>query len=254
MRLKDRVAIVTGGGIGIGKAFCFGLANEGAKVVAADINFEGAKKVAQELEQQGKEALALSIDVTDEKKTLEMAQKTIERFGKIDILINNAALFSALGPGRPWDTIDIDEWDRVMAINLKGLFLCSKAVVPHMKAQGKGRIINISSGLAYRGGVGKLHYITSKAGVLGFTRGLARELAGQNINVNNIAPGQTMSEGLLNRGDITHETSMKLYAQRCVQKDMYPEDLVGTAVFLASDDSEFISGETIVVDGGMAIV
>jgi len=254
MKLKDRVAIVTGGGVGIGRAFCLGLANEGAKVVAADINFEGAQGVVKELEQQGKEALALKTDVTDEKSTQEMAQKTIERFGRIDILINNAALFTALGPSRPWDTIEVDEWDRVMAINLKGLFLCSKAVVPHMKAQGKGKIISISSGLALRGAVGKLHYVTSKAGVLGFTRGLARELAGQNISVNSLALGQTLSEGLKNRSDVTPESIERLKAQRCIQKEMYPEDVVGTAVFLASDDSDFICGETIVIDGGVAFV
>ncbi len=254
MRLKDRVAIVTGGGIGIGKAFCSGLADEGAKVVAADINFEAAQKVAQEIEQQGKEALALRTDVTDGKSTLEMAQKTVERFGRIDILINNAALFTALGPAKPWDAIDVEEWDRVMAVNLKGLFLCAKAVVPHMKTQGKGKIISISSGLAYRGVAGRLHYVTSKAGVLGFTRGLARELAGQNINVNTIAIGQTLSEGLINRGDVTPESIARLKAQRCIQKEMYPRDIVGTAVFLSSDDSEFISGETIMIDGGVAFL
>ncbi len=254
MRLKDRVAIVTGGSVGIGKAFCLGLAAEGAKVVAADINFEGAQKVAKEIEQRGKEALALRTDVADEKSTLEMARQTAERFGRIDILVNNAALFTALGPAKPWDTIDVEEWDRVMAINLRGLFLCSKAVVPHMKAQGKGKIISISTGLAYRAVAGKLHYVTSKAGVLGFTRGLARELAGQNVNVNTIAIGQTLSEGLMNRGDVTPDAIAGIKSQRCVQKEMYPRDVVGTAVFLASDDSEFISGETIMIDGGIVFI
>jgi len=254
VKLKDRVAIVTGGGKGIGQAFCLGLAGEGAKVVAADINFEGAQTVAKEIEQQGMEALALRTDVADENSTLEMARQTAERFGRIDILINNAALFTALGPAKPWDTIDVEEWDRVMAINLRGPFLCSRAVVPHMKAQGKGKIINIASGLAYKGVAGRLHYVTSKAGVLGFTRGLARELAGQNINVNTIAIGQTLSEGVLNRGDTTPESIAGIKSQRCVRKEMYPGDVVGTAVFLASDDSEFICGETIMIDGGIVFI
>ena len=141
-----------------------------------------------------------------------------------------------------------------MAVNLKGLFLCSKAVVPHMKKQGKGRIINISSGLAYRGAVGYLHYVTSKAGVLGFTRGLARELAGQNITVNSIAVGGTMSESVIATGHIPPAAAEMLRKARCVQKDMYPKDIVGTLIFLASDDSEFICGESIVVDGGVVFI
>jgi len=253
MKLKDRVAIVTGGGYGIGKAYSLALADEGARVVAADINFSAAQEVAREIEKQGKEALALNTDVSDEKSTLEMAQKTFDRFGRIDILVNNAALFVALGR-KPWEEIDAEEWDRTMAVNLKGLFLCSKAVVPYMKAQGKGRIINISSGLAYRGYVGALHYVTSKAGVLGFTRGLARELAGQNINVNSIAIGGTMSEGVIATGHIPPEMQEIVIKQRCVQKAMYPKDIVGTMLFLASDDSEFICGESIVVDGGTVFI
>ncbi|MFC2008392.1 SDR family NAD(P)-dependent oxidoreductase, partial [Chloroflexota bacterium] len=255
MRLNDRVAIVTGGGIGIGKAYSFGLASEGAKVVVADIDFEAAKTVAREIEQQGREALPVETDVSDQNSTLAMAEKTVGRFGKIDILVNNAALFTALGPPKPWDEIDVAEWDRVMAVNLRGLFLCSRAVVPHMKAQGKGKIINISSGLAYRGIAGRIHYITSKAGVLGFTRALARELAGQNINVNAIAPGFTLSEGIIARGgSASQQRSAELRAMRCVQTDLYPEDLVGTLVFLASNDSDFVCGQTIVADGGVVFV
>jgi 3-oxoacyl-[acyl-carrier protein] reductase len=254
MKLKDQVAIVTGGGLGIGKAYSLGLAAEGAKVAVADIDFEAAKAVASEIEQKGNEALALKTDVADEQETLEMAKSTVQRFGKIDILVNNAALFAALGPGKPYDKIDIEEWDRVMAVNLKGLLLCARAVVPHMLPQGKGKIINISSGTAYQGNVGRIHYVTSKAGVLGFTRALARELAGQNINVNSVAVGSTMSEGVIARGDMTPEIVNRIKARRCIQKEMYPRDIVGTVVFLASDDSEFISGQTVVVDGGMIFI
>ena len=253
MKLQDRVAIVTGGGYGIGREYTIALADEGARVVAADINLEAAQKVVKELEDRGKEALALKTDVSDEKSTQEMAKATLDRFGRIDILVNNAALFTALGI-KPWEEIEVAEWDRCMAVNLKGLFLCSKAVVPHMKAQGKGRIINISSGLAYRGYVGCLHYVTSKAGVLGFTRGLARELAGQNITINSIAVGGTLSESVVATGYIPPQAQEIVRNIRCVQKDMYPRDITGTVVFLASDDSEFICGETIVVDGGTAFV
>ena len=253
MKLKDRVAIVTGGGYGIGKAYSFALADEGARVVAADINFAAAQEVAREIEKQGKEALALNTDVSDEKSTLEMAKKTYGRFGRIDILVNNAALFVALGM-KPWEEISTEEWDRAMAVNLKGLFLCSKAVVPYMKAQGKGRIINIASSLAYVGRAGLLHYVTSKAGVLGFTRGLARELAGQNINVNSIALGGTMSEGVIATGHISPERQEIIRKQRCVPKDMYPKDVAGTVIFLASDDSEFICGQSIMIDGGIAFI
>ncbi len=254
MRLKDRVTIVTGGGYGIGRAYSLGLAEEGAKVVAADINFEAAETLAADIEKRGGEALPLKTDVADQKSTIEMVEKTIERFGKIDILVNNAALFAVFGL-KPWDEIDVEEWDRVMAVNLRGLFLCSRAVVPYMKAQGKGKIINIASSLAYRGLVGRIHYVTSKAGVLGFTRALARELAGQNINVNSLAPGLTLSEGVItHREQPTPERLAQVKAMRCVQKDIYPKDLVGTLLFLASDDSDFVCGQTIMVDGGDAFL
>lgn len=255
MRLENRVAIVTGGGVGIGKEYSKGLAAEGAKVVIADINFEAAQATAKEIEQQGKEALPLRIDVSEQKSTLEMAEKAMERFGRIDILVNNAALLVALGPAKSWEEISIEEWDRVMAVNLRGMFLCCRAVVPHMRAQGKGKIVNVSSTSAYRGFLGRLHYAASKAGVLGFTRALARELAGQDINVNAIAPGFTLSEGVMGKKgksiseEIEHEKSI-----RCIQKAMYPKDLVGTVIFLASDDSDFICGETIIVDGGIAFI
>jgi len=253
MKLEGRVAIVTGGGYGIGKEYCLALAYEGARVVAADINFEGAQEVAKEIEKKGREALALKTDVSDENSTKGMARRAFERFGRIDILVNNAALFIALGL-KPWEQITVEEWDSTMAVNLKGLFLCSKAVVPYMKAQGGGKVINISSALAYKGYVGFLHYVTSKAGVLGFTRGLARELASQNINVNSIAVGGTLSEGVLKKNTISAEVRQMLRQQRCIQEDMYPKDLVGTLVFLASDDSRFISGETILVDGGIVFI
>jgi 3-oxoacyl-[acyl-carrier protein] reductase len=248
MRLKDKVAIVTGGGIGIGRAYCLALAREGAKVVAADIQDGEAKRVAEEIKKTGGEAIAVAVDVTSPEKTRAMADAAFARYGRIDILVNNAALYSAIKK-KPFMEIDEEEWDRVMAVNVKGLFLCMQAVYPAMKRQGKGKIINISSGTALGGTPFYLHYVTSKAGVIGFTRALARELGGDNICVNAITPGLTISSPQ-QEGTLTPEQMADRRKKRSFQRDQKPEDLVGTVVFLASDDSDFITGQTINVDGG----
>src|ERR1043166_2907320 len=192
MRLKDKVAIVTGGGVGIGKAYAHGLAKEGAKVVVADIQDGEAKKVAADIQSAGGDALPVFVDVTSMEKTQAMAQSALSSYGRIDILVNNAGLYSALKK-KNFMEIDGDEWDRVMAVNVKGLWHCVKAVYPAMKQQGKGKIINISSGTTQSGTPFFLHYVSSKAGVLGFTRALAREVGGDNICVNSIMPGLTIS-------------------------------------------------------------
>jgi 3-oxoacyl-[acyl-carrier protein] reductase len=251
MRLKDKVAIVTGGGIGIGRAYCLALAREGAKVVAADIQEGEAKRVAEEIKKSGGEAMAVPVDVTSPEKTRAMADAALKRYGRIDILVNNAALYSAIKK-KPFMEIDEEEWDRVMAVNIKGLFLCMQAVYPAMKRQGKGKIINISSGTALGGTPFYLHYVTSKAGVIGFTRALARELGGDNICVNAITPGLTISSPQ-QEGTLTPEQMADRRKKRSFQRDQKPEDLVGTVVFLASDDSDFITGQTINVDGGWAM-
>jgi len=249
MRLKDRVAIVTGGGVGIGKAYSTELAKEGAKVVVADIQEAEANKVAADINQSGGEALAVAVDVASEEKTHAMAQAALKAYGRIDVLVNNAGLYSALKK-KSFMEIDADEWDRVMAVNVKGLFLCVKAVYPTMKRQGKGKIINISSGTALNGSPFFLHYVSSKAGVLGFTRALAREVGGDNICVNAIMPGLTIS-GSNQEGVMTAEQLADRRKRRCLQRDQYPQDLVGTVIFLASDDSDFMTGQSIGVDGGM---
>jgi len=249
MRLQNKVAIVTGGGVGIGKAYAQGLAQEGAKVVVADIQEAEAQKVAADIRKAGDEAIAVPVDVTSVEKTQAMAQAALQAYGRIDILVNNAGLYSALKK-KTFMEIDPDEWDRVMAVNVKGLFLCVKAVYPAMKQQGKGKIINISSGTALSGSPLFLHYVSSKAGVLGFTRALAREVGDDNICVNSIMPGLTIS-GSNQEGVMTPEQVADRRKRRCFQRDQYPQDLVGTVIFLASDDSDFMTGQSISVDGGM---
>jgi 3-oxoacyl-[acyl-carrier protein] reductase len=171
----------------------------------------------------------------------------MDRFGRIDILVNNAAYFAAL-PLREFEDIEVDEWDKVMAVNLRGPFLCAQAVIPHMKAQQYGKIINISSGSILIGNAVRVHYVTSKAGIIGFTRSLARPLGEYNICVNSIMPGSTASEGILEA--YPHETLERVAATRALKRIQQPEDLVGTVIFLASADSDFMTGQAILVDGG----
>lgn len=250
MTLKDRVAIVTGAAQGLGKAYALRLAEEGAKVVIADI-LEGSG-VEQEITLKGGEALAFQIDVSDEESTRQMAQKTVERFGRLDILVNNAAIFASLVT-KPFFEITPKEWDNVMRINVKGPFLCAKAVYPQMKKQGKGKIINVASGVFFKGLPLFLHYVTSKGGVIAMTRALAREMGDDNICVNAIAPGYTVTE-VMKGGSIHDEAFINaVVGSRCFKRHELPEDLTGTIVFLASDDSDFITGQTIVVDGGATL-
>ena len=248
-RLKDKVVIITGGAYGIGKVFARRMAAEGAAVAIADIDIDNAKKTVKELKVDGMNAVAIKTDVSDEKSTLAMAEKTVETFGGIDILINNAAIFSKIKVSTvPFDELDMAEWDRMMAVNLRGTFLCSRAVYTYMKAKNKGKIINMASGTFFEGTPVMPHYVASKAGIVGLTRSLASAMAEYNINVNCIAPGRTLSE------DPSDESAVKSNEIRAKTRQLkrieYPEDLAGTAVFLASADSDFITGQTIVVDGG----
>jgi NAD(P)-dependent dehydrogenase (short-subunit alcohol dehydrogenase family) len=247
MRLKDKVTIITGAGQGIGAAFARKLAVEGAKVVIADINEEMAQGVAASLISEGYDAMALKTDVSDEGNTKAMARHVLERYGSIDVTINNAAIFSTIKT-KPAEDITVEEWDRIMAVNLRGVFLCSKAVIPHMKSRKKGKIINISSATVFMGKPYYIHYVTSKAGVIGFTRALARELGEFNINVNCITPGYTKTE--IPRGTTTAEQLAAIINHQCVKRIGEPQDLVGAMIFLASDESDFMSGQTVNVDGG----
>jgi NAD(P)-dependent dehydrogenase (short-subunit alcohol dehydrogenase family) len=245
MRLKDKVAIVTGSAGGLGKAYSLRFAQEGARVTVCDIL--DCTETAKEIEAVGGQALALKTDVSSEESTLNMAHKTVKRFGRIDILVNNAAVYGSIRR-KPFCEVTVDEWDKLMAVNLKGMWLCCKAVFPYMKQQGKGKIINISSSVHFAGVPYFIHYATSKGGVVAFTRALARELGQYNINVNALAPGLTLTEA--GRAVNPPERIEKVVELQSLKRPEQPEDLVGTAVFLASDDSDFITGQTILVDGG----
>ncbi len=248
MRLSGKVVIITGGARGLGKAYALRLAEEGARIVAADI--ADGTGVVQEITKKGGEAIAVRTDVSNEQSVESMVRAAIERFGRIDVLINNAALFIALGK-KPFHQITGEEWDSVQAVNVKGMFFCCKAVYPQMKKQGKGKIINISSATFHQGVPYFIHYVTSKGGVIGFTRALARELGNDNISVNAIAPGLTVSESVAG-STMYPEAQLKMVAgTRCFKRDETADDLVGAALFLASNESDFITGQTFVVDGGV---
>jgi 3-oxoacyl-[acyl-carrier protein] reductase len=245
-RLEDKVAIVTGGARGLGRVFCLAMIKEGAKVVVADILGNEAQHTAEEIRTGGGSAIAIKLDVSREEETLRMAEETIKEFGRIDILINNAAIFAGLGR-KPFYEIPAEEWERVTTVNLKGPFLCAKAVFPRMKEQMKGKIINMASETAFAGSKGFLHYVTSKGGILSFTRALAAELGQYGICVNAIAPGLTDTEAARTIiDDITKYDTSRTPLGRLEQ----PKDLVGAVVFFASDESDFITGQALVVDGG----
>jgi 3-oxoacyl-[acyl-carrier protein] reductase len=252
MRLKGKVAIITGAGRGIGRAYALRFAAEGAKVTVADIIWENARKVAEEIKNKGGEALPLGTDVSSESSTQEMAQKTVEQYGRIDILLNNAAIFYGLGT-RKWDSWTSEEWDRILTVNIKGTWLCIKAVVPHMISQSKGKIINISSSTTEKGTTVLIPYTSSKGAVSVLTTCMAKALGQYNITVNCISPGYTITPATIEMPGRFEGMDEMLIKDRCIRRAEQPEDLVGTAVFLASEDSDFVTGEIIKVDGGETI-
>jgi 3-oxoacyl-[acyl-carrier protein] reductase len=247
-RLKGRVAIVTGGGKGIGAHYVRALAASGARVAAADIDEAAAQETARKLSAEGADVLPIKVDVSSPESVEQMIQTVVQRYGGIDILVNNAALYAQLMPKRPFFEITPEDWDRVQAVNVKSLFLCAKAAFPYLRDSGRGRVINISSGTVFSGQVGFLHYVTSKGAVVAFTRSLARETGQYNMTVNAIAPGLTASETAVAAypaGEIESRA-----ASRAIKRVQVPEDLVGAVVFLATDEAAFITGQTLVVDGG----
>ena len=248
--LTERVVIVTGGGKGIGKVYAEEFAKAGARVVAADIDGAAAKSVADALNAQGMKSVGFEADIASEASTTAMAQTALDRFGAIDVLINNASLMSVLAR-RSWMEIPVEEWDRVMAVNLRGMFLSCRAVFPAMQARKRGKIVNISSSRIWEGTPNRLHYTTSKAGVIGFTRALAHEVGEFGITVNAVTPGMTQSETQVQTTSGNYLSAR--IAGRAIERVQVPADLVGAVMFLSSAASDFMTGQTINVDGGKAM-
>ena len=249
-KLDGRVAIVTGAAQGIGAEFARGLAAEGAKLVIADLD-TGAS-VVEEIKQAGGDATDVPTDVSTKDGCENMVAQAVEGFGRLDVLVNNAAIFTAVDR-KNLDDIPVEEWDAVMGVNVRGVWLGCCAAVPRMRENGCGKIISISTGRVFKGTPYFLHYDASKAVVIGITRSLAREVGDSNICVNAIAPGSTMSENVVawtnwkgGNADATMQT-------RAIKRREQPEDLVGACVFLASAESDFVTGQTLVVDGGSAM-
>jgi NAD(P)-dependent dehydrogenase (short-subunit alcohol dehydrogenase family) len=247
MQLAGKVAIVTGGAMGIGYAIAEALAERGAAIVVADI--DKAADASARLGARGARAIGVAVDVASETDTTAMAKATTAEFGGIDILVNNAGLYSTLEP-KPFEEIDPAEWRRVMEVNAFGIFLCARAVLPAMKARGGGRIINISSGVAFKGNPNMAHYVASKGAVVSLTRALATELGRYQILVNSVAPGLTLSDGLLANPQLMAGVKERSLRGRALARDMTPADLIGAVAFFAGPDAAFITGQTLVVDGG----
>jgi NAD(P)-dependent dehydrogenase (short-subunit alcohol dehydrogenase family) len=246
MRLKDKVAIITGAGGGLGLAMAIRYVAEGAKVVIADINDPQAVAATVAGEDR---VLPIITDVADENSVARMADAALEKFGRIDILVNNAAISSTL-PLQPFDKIKVADWRRVMDVNAMGTFLCSRSVVGQMRKQKSGRILNFISGTVYRGSPFNLHYVSSKGAILSLTRALANELGGDNILVNAISPGFTLTKGMAENPSYSPEFLKMIIASRALKREEYAADIVGTAVFLVSEDANFITGQIVSVDGG----
>jgi NAD(P)-dependent dehydrogenase (short-subunit alcohol dehydrogenase family) len=247
MPLTAKVAIVTGGAQGIGFAIAETLAARGAAVVIADR--AGADQAAERLTQDNRQAIGITTDVSSADNTRAMAKAAVDAFGGIDILVNNAGIYSTLTP-RPFEEIDPAEWRRVMEVNTLGVFLCCRAVLPAFKARGGGRIVNISSGVAFKGNPYMAHYVASKGAVVSLTRALASELGRYNVLVNSVAPGFTVSDGVQQNPTLIAGVKEPSLRGRVLARDMTPADLVGAVAFFAGPDAAFVTGQTLVVDGG----
>ena len=248
-RLSGTSAIVTGAAQGIGAHYAKALASEGAKVSLCDVDAPDA--VVKAIKDAGGTAIGRVCDVTDAKAVAALVRATDEAFGGVQVLVNNAALFGKIAQ-KPFMEIPSEEWDRVMTVNTRGPFECVKAVFPVMQRQGYGKIINVASGTVFKGTPMMLHYVSSKGAVVAMTRAMARELGDHGIRVNAIAPGLTLSEVVKGRNDYGAMRAVNIQS-RALKRDEEPEDLVGTVIFLASHDSDFMTGQTMLVDGGSAM-
>jgi NAD(P)-dependent dehydrogenase (short-subunit alcohol dehydrogenase family) len=241
--LDGKVAIVTGAAQGIGRAIADGLAREGARIVVADL------QRAEEAAATFPGGVGLTVDVSNEDDVARMASEAVDRCGSIDILVNNAGLYASLEM-RPFTEIPLDEWRRVMDVNVASMFLACRAVVPVMRERGGGKIVNISSGTPFRGVPFLLHYVTSKGAIVALTRALAKELGKDSIQVNCVAPGFTMSDGVKAHPEVIEKLRDVSIAARTIQRDQVPEDVAGAVVFLCTPGADFITGQTMVIDGG----
>ena len=248
--LSGRVVIVTGGAQGIGRRYAQACAAAGAVPVIADINGNAARRVADEIAQGQGRALAIEVDVSDPAATERMSATVLERLGRIDVLINNAAIFSTLAM-RPFDQIPLDEWDRVLRVNTTGPYLCVRAVAPAMRKAGWGRIINIATTSVAVGTPNYLHYVTSKSALFGMTNALAREQGKDGVTVNCIVPGPTLTE--VPRQSFNADSQARIVAMQCVPRGETPDDIVGLALFLASPAASFVTGQSIAVNGGLTL-
>ena len=242
--LAGRTVIVTGAATGIGQAFALGCAAQGANVAAADMN--AADETIALIEKAGGQAFAVRVDVSDEQSVRAMADATLKRFGRIDGLVNNAAYFREVKLTE-FEEIDPAVWDRIFNVNVKGVWQCCRAVMPAMRSQGSGSIVNIASVVAVAGQPGYLHYVASKGAVLSMTKGLAKEVGKHGVRVNVIAPGFVITDATRDRPAEWQQSFLKA---RALSREQKPDDLVGTALYMLSDLAGFVSGQTIVVDGG----
>jgi 3-oxoacyl-[acyl-carrier protein] reductase len=246
--VRDRIVIITGAGQGIGREYAREYAAAGAVPVLAEVNGEAAERVVKEIDHAGGRAIAVETDVADPASVGALVDRVVAEYGRVDVLVNNAAIFSSLTM-RPFDEIPLDEWDAVLRVNITGSFLCARAVAPHMRTAGWGRIVNIMSGAVPLGVPNYLHYVTSKAALIGMTNSLARELGTHGVTVNAVQPGGTFTE--IPRETVTAEGKARLIANQCIPREAVPMDLVGLVLFLSSPAAGFVTGQTIACDGGL---
>ncbi|GAA4335890.1 SDR family oxidoreductase [Pigmentiphaga soli] len=248
-RLHGKTAVVTGGAQGIGRVYALALAQAGAGVCVSDV--AATDDTVEAIRAAGGQAIGVRCDVTDPDSVETMVAATQQRFGRLDVVVNNAALFAQLKM-QPFTRIDPAEWDRVMAVNVRGSWQVAKSALPYMAASGGGSIVNISSATVFKGSPFLAHYVASKGAIVALTRSLAREAAEAKVRVNAIAPGLVMSEGVQEHAD-WQQSSAAIVASRAIRRDSRPEDMVGALLYLASDDSAFVTGQTLVVDGGVVM-